>query len=367
MNGLKNLLLDLCWDMVSKYKLFFLFIFTFSLFPNENKIAILFDDMNNLDNNYKILSMYLINELEVNSPIPDFSFELIREMKKDSEFSLLDKYKTDINYSIILTATVKDNVFSINHLNEKLELISSIDIIYSYDLLEETEIAEIYINNYKDELYKNIVLLLSKIRENKTFKVQKIDKTNKINLIHNFSYFNLSLVGISYKSFYDERSNVFSVFPICLTISFYPLKYLETNIFSKFSYNNSILKFYDKEENKYYYKKTLLDIDYGFMIGYSLFYDKTHYSVGFSFYNNFFTMENEDFKKDEIYRNYILPQISIYQKIDIKIFKNIYYTFFINIRTVQKFDVYDNRIYTNVFYYDYPIIEFSLLGISVTF
>jgi hypothetical protein len=191
----------------------------------------------------------------------------------------------------------------------------------------------------------------------------------KITYIHDFPYFNISLNAVSLKFYFDARttSKMFSFFPLEIKATFYPLKYLEVGAFIRFDVGEMVYKYRDLNDNSLNNYDSPFDISYGFFCGFSLFGPIAHYSAGIMFYNIFYNL-NANYKKQENINSYFLPQFAIYQKVDFKLFKFLNYTIFFNLKTMPLF--YLDRstyFYSKPFSYDFFIIEFSLIGISLTF
>ena len=182
-----------------------------------------------------------------------------------------------------------------------------------------------------------------------------------------FPIFGLSLMTTSVKLYFDQRTNskIFSFFPVNITVSFYPLRYMEAGVFFKINYDDMIFLYDDVSRGTTDYYNATFKFGYGFFIGASFFAERYHYSFGIQAYNYHLYHAN-GWNKTGDYRSEFMPQFAFYQKIDVKIFKFLYYSFQISLKTLQKFILDEN----NTFYsypcnYDFLTVEMTLLGFSV--
>ena len=135
-----------------------------------------------------------------------------------------------------------------------------------------------------------------------------------------------------------------------------------------FDFDDMIYKYYDFILSDYKYYHTTFNLIYGVFFGGSFFFDIYHYSLGLNLYNIFYYLPNNpEFKKTEDYRSYFLPQISFYQRLDIKIFKIINYSIYFIIKTIPEFFYKDKYFYSEPFKYDFVVVEISILGFSINF
>ncbi|HQH31069.1 MAG TPA: hypothetical protein PK900_09270 [Spirochaetota bacterium] len=237
--------------------------------------------------------------------------------------------------------------------------------VNQFILEEETEVETNieYVDNIYNYMVKCVELLKTKSALLKRFKKIEKNKTKR-----DFPYINIYLNAVSSKIYFDNRTNskIFSFFPISLFFSFYPVKYFETGLFVKFDFDDMIYKYYDFTLNDYRYYHTTFNLVYGVFFGGSFFFDIYHYSLGLNLYNIFYYLpDSTEFKKTEDYRSYLLPQISFYQRLDIKIFKIINYSIYFIIKTIPEFFYKDKYFYSEPFKYDFIVIEFSILGFSI--
>lgn len=197
---------------------------------------------------------------------------------------------------------------------------------------------------------------------------------NKISFEHDFPIFNIALTGISGKLYFDERVSIyphkmFSFFPLQARATFFPLKYFEAGVFFKIIYDNMVYKYEDLNNNR---KKDFFDSGlvfyYGFFAGLSFFNETSHYSIGIEFYNLYYDLsKHPEWNKVSDYRSYFLPQFSLYQKIDFKLFKFLYYSLQLNFRTIPQFQLADSYMRSYPFLFDFFIIEISVVGLSIMF
>lgn len=252
------------------------------------------------------------------------------------------------------------DIFLYNNFGEKLTEIQ-------FSIEEKTDIEKNieYIDGIYDYLEKSVEML-----KTKNVLLKRTNKFEKNKIKRDFPYINIYLNAVSSKIYFDNRTNskIFSFFPVSLFLSFYPVKYFETGLFVKFDFDDMIYKYYDFTQSDYKYYHTTFNLIYGAFFGGSFFFDIYHYSLGLNLYNIFYYLpDNPEFKKTEDYRSYFLPQISFYQRLDIKIFKIINYSIYFIIKTIPEFFYKDKYFYTEPFKYDFIVVEISILGFSINF
>lgn len=346
--------------------LFFIMLSLFFSFSNEKKNIFL---VLNFHSSIELNEIFFINYL--------FDYSINQSMEENPNINIFtngveletDNIRNIANY-IILKKGVgfffieckkkEDNIY----INLKL---------YSFQL-ERLYEKELEIN--KETKNEDIISLLSKyilegssivskIKSNIfSFNLKKKEKSDR-----DYPLLNLSLSAVSVKIYFDGRTNskLFSFFPVNLFLSFYPLKYFEIGTFISFEFDNLIFKynFYNSENYDYFY--TSFVFSYGFFAGFSFFFDIYHYSIGMSFYNIYYDLPaRTNLIKPEDYRGYFLPQISFYSKFDIKIFKLLNYSIFFSLKTVPLLIKENNYLYSSPFLFDFVIMEFSILGFSIS-
>ncbi len=365
-----------------KYKLLIIIFLLFSVsllisIEDKKNITIL----NNLDENLKIETKNVMEYL-----------------KDITELYLFDKYKDKLNIK-----NIEGNIDSSN-VNKFIHYINTQGIdSFFYFTVKEEEGVEINIKLYdylSNVLYEKVFFLLNEdfSREdkyistkkqeewisvidesyNKIFEIkEKIIKSkglfSKFSFEHDFPFINVSITAVSGKLYFDERMitkthKIFSFFPFEIRASVFPVKFLETGLFFKINYNNMVYKYYDHEKKIYDYFEMGLILQYGLFAGLSIFNDTVHYSIGLQIYNLYYDISYySKWKKTNDYRSNFLPQIALYQKIDFKLFKFLYYTIFFNFKTIPRFEVENNIFYSRPFLYDFFVIEFSVIGLSFMF
>ncbi len=185
-----------------------------------------------------------------------------------------------------------------------------------------------------------------------------------------FPIVNINASIISAKIFFDDRINskVFSVFPINLNISFFPLKHLEAGLYVTFNFDNVIYNYYDMNLNKFDIYNNNYSINYGLSLGVCFHTQNNYFATGIRFGNLFYVLpEQSDMIKTDDYRSFWIPMLAIYQKIEFKLFKFINYSIAVSIRTLPLFIKNGNYFYTEPFKYDFVIVDFTFFGLSITF
>jgi hypothetical protein len=179
-----------------------------------------------------------------------------------------------------------------------------------------------------------------------------------------YPFVSMSIQAISGKFYIDRRSDqkIFSFFPLDIRLAFFPLKYLEVGTFFNLDYQNMIYRY--NRDNLW---NAGLILKYGFFMGISYFNENSHFSFGLQFYNLYYDIDQTPWTKPANINAFFLPQFSIYQKWDFRLFKIIYFSVFINIKTMPNFYLVDNNLYSKPFDYDYVTIEFSFIGFSIIF
>lgn len=338
--------------MVLNYKkLFYIFamFLTFSLFAEEKNISIFYEKNEALSDDDFYSIMYIFNCIESENRISDCNFFCDYNFASIPVERRVLLNKNDAFYIVYFEA--KKMRFDIY--DKSGEIISSSEFDFtSCSSLDDLNIIKekIYEQIEKDVLHishKEAVQIINENRMN--FNEKKIN--------HDFPYASLSVTGVSFHLYYEDLNN-FSIFPINFSVSFYPLRYMEINLFYDLSYNDFYL---DCSSGSL----ALFSQFYGMSLGFSFFYKAAHYSFGASFYNISAFVENSGKLRDVV--PYFLPQFAFYQRLDIKLYKMIYYTMYVSFHTVQKFSNEGSTWNGKRFDYDLPQLDVSLLGISLFF
>ncbi len=259
------------------------------------------------------------------------------------------------------------------------------DLCFKVELYEISQQESFFEYLYKiTDLDKQAILLdasiffeecISQIRDSiDILDIKPIIKKTKSTVLkkkleHNYPYFTLSLLTTSLKLYFDQRtsSKIFSFFPVDISASFYPLKYMELGLFFRLDYDDMIFKYYDVSHGTNDYYTSTFKFAYGLFIGGSFFFDKFHYSLGLKMYNFHLYISDLTWKKTGDYRSDFFPQFAFYQKLDVKIFKFLSYSVQVSVKTTQQFVLENNVFYSEPFKYDFITLEVSLLGFSITF
>ena len=165
------------------------------------------------------------------------------------------------------------------------------------------------------------------MKQKKIFRKKRLKKSFTFN--HNFPFVSLGFTALSVKFYFDDRINsrankLFSIYPVNFRLSFFPLRYFEFGLFCHIDYENMVYRYLDEGEYEYFDSKLIFS--YGLFLGLSLFYEKNHYSLGVQVYNLFYDLpEKKDWRKTNDVNGYFLPQIGVYQKLDFKIYKILYF------------------------------------------
>lgn len=342
-------------------KLLLLVLLFYSFDISAVTCGLVFPDMYNTNSDLKVLTLYLVNSLE-HEEDNNINYILIR-----NDNNLSNTIKSSM-YDLLIYFTVYENVIQIS-----LEKQKDKDKIIKKLFVNPDIIRNKNINSTTADLIKQINSIVLDLFDDISG-VQSVEGINSIisnkKNIFKFEFPNaqLGVTGVSYKVFNDERSNLFSVFPVNLFVTFFPHDNFEIGLFYRFSYNSNIVLFRDIINKKTNEKLILFDMEYGFMTGFSTTYEKTVYSIGASFFNKqIFFSEKNKYTLVNDYRKYFMPQFSIYQKINIRLSKFIYYSIFINIKTSQMYEVANNYFYGKMFNYNLVVLELSFVGISVIF
>lgn len=338
--------------MVLNYKkLFYIFtmFLTFSLLAEEKNISFFYEKKNPLSDEELYSIMYIFNCIESENRIPDckvFCDYNFTDMPIERRILL---NKNDAFYVLLY----EEGILKFDIYDKSGELISS----SYFDLSSCSSLDDL--NVIKENIYKQIEKDVSHISHKEVVQITNENKINfnenKIN--HDFPYASLSATGVSFHLYYEDLNN-FSIFPINFSLSLYPLRYMEISFFYDLSYNDFYL---DCKSGSF----ALFSQFYGMSLGFSFFYKMGHYSFGVSFYN--ISAFSEVSGKLRNVMPYFLPQFAFYQRLDIKLYKMIYYTMYISFHTVQKFSNEDSTWNGNRFDYDLPQLDVSLLGISLFF
>jgi hypothetical protein len=366
-----------------KYKIIFIILLSFSysfLFSEggEKYITFISNIDSNLKDNTKKIGKYLIDITEA---------------------YLYDRYKGDL-----IIKNIKGEVESWE-VEDYFNYIFShgIDSFYFFKISEEKDNIKIDIKLYdslRNIIYENVFLLSNKIlsKEDRFILLEKekewfsiIDESSqnifkikekafkstalfsKYSFQHDFPYINIGVNAVSGKMFFDDRMFVkshklFSFFPFEIRATVFPVKYFETGLLFRINFDNLVYKYYDNDKKKYDFFDMGVTLNYGFFIGLSFFNDTTHYSIGLEFYNIYYDISYyPEWKKTDDYRSNFLPQIALYQKVDFKLFKFLYYSIIFRFGTIPKFEVENNTFHSNPFSYDFFVAEISIVGLSIMF
>lgn len=354
--------------------------FLFGVESVNKNITILKSETENISKNSKNISNYLINKLELalinNKSIKLFILnDLIeKELKADiSDFYL--KKITNFLFSKKINAFYYIKIYEENdELILDLKLYNSLGAVLYENIFktekimdndkinqEEENVWSMVLNNSIDELLK-----IKNIKAN-----LGISGREKFKFYHDFPLMNIEISLISSKMYFDSRvydyfQKLFSIAPIDLRISFYPLRYFELGIFCQFDFNDSIFKYY--KSGKAYFFESYFNLNYGLFFGLSFFFENFHYSLGVQTYNIYYDIKLiSDWQRKNDFESNFIPQFSFYQKLDFKIFKFLYFTLLFNFKTTPLFNVENSFFYSKTFYYDFFVVEVSFIGLSIIF
>lgn len=370
--------------MRENYKIFVIILFlllSFSfIFSEENikEIAILSNIEGELTDRTKVIANYLFDIAEIN--LTEKYKNILKIKNIQGEADSLDMRRVDnyifshkIDCYYYFTVTEKEETIAINiKLNDYLSanLFEDIFILTKEDFTKDDK----FITKEKEETWINLINDSSaKIFEHKEKAAKGDEEFKRLNLRHDFPFFNIALTAVSIKMYFDERMifkphKLFSFFPLELRATVFPLKYFETGLFFRVNFDNIVYKYYDNDKGVYDYFDMGVILEYGFFAGFSVFNDFAHYSIGLQVYNIFYDISYyAEWKKAEDYRSNFLPQVALYQKADFKLFKFLYYTIMFSIKTNPKFVVSNNTFYSYPFSYDFFTVEVSIVGFSIMF
>lgn len=355
-----------------KMVIFFLFLSYFLFSQDDQKSIAFFIDQGKIEKEYEIMVERLFDKIEeyIFDKNENFIRVIVTEKVDVSSLKQLSNYsftnKIDVFYRI--TYGYESSSPGLIIINIKL-LTPFQEILYDYSTVVKKE-------ELKDLMKQDQILKWYNVFDKSVDKIKAIkrviNKTSlvkpKVNFTHDFPIVNISLSAISLKLYFDGRTSLklFSFFPLEIRLTFYPLKYFEAGSFIKFDYNNMIYKYTDSFGNTKFFD-SIFNFTYGLYAGFSYFNNNFHYSMGLQFYNLYYDLNKTKFIKTNDINSYFLPQFSFYNKIDIKIFKFLNYTIFINLKTMPLFENSGNFFYSRPFYYDFVTLEFSLVGFSLTF
>ncbi len=340
--------------MVLNYKkllLFFMLIISFSLYADNKKISFFYERNEEINENEDSVIMYLFYSFENEKRISDCDFICDYTFIKQPISKRISLNNNDAFYSFMF----EEKKLKLDFYDKSGKILAKSE----FDLTQCASLDEL--NIIKEEIYQRIENDKNLIsHENVLLKTKDTDKKvrnkeKKVN--HDFPYTSLSLSGVSFHLYYEDLNN-FSIFPISLSLSFYPLRYMEMSFFYNLSYKDFYL---DTKQGELASFAQL----YGISLGFSFFYKLGHYSFGASFYNISAFVEKSS--KIKCVESYFLPQFSFYQRLDIKLYKMIYYTMYVNLHTVQNYSDKNDVWSGKIFDYNLPQLDVSLLGISVFF
>ena len=332
--------------------IFILFIASV-FYGEEKKVSLFYEKAELAKEEDNLVMMYIFNCIESEKKISDCRFFCDYSFAKLPFEKRVALNKNDAFYIF----KYEEKILKLGIYNKKGELLSS--STFNTEMCVSLE----DLNLIKEDIYKQIEKDISLVVNDEVTTVQNTVIENKINysqdrkIEHDYPYASLSLSGVSLHLYYEDLNN-FSIFPINFNVAFYPVRYMEIGLFYNLSYKD------------FYLEKNADGLApfaqfYGISLGFSFFYKISHYSFGASIYNISAIKEKGD--TFEAIESYFLPQFSFYQRLDIKLYKKIYYTMFINFHTTQKYSNKNNQWYGKIFDYDLPLLDVSLLGISVFF
>jgi hypothetical protein len=320
---------------------------------DKNIITYLIDDMENkMLSKYKNLNIVYNDENLLNFNVRQISNKIF--INREDGFFYIDasndKKNESVNINIKLYSSLTELIDEANY---------KINVNEKFDNIDNEKQ-----NSWNDLFFLSIEKLLSKKIKN----ILLIKQDSKF--LHDFPFLNISLNALSVKLYFDTRTTtkLFSIFPLDLKFSYFPLKYFEFGAFIRFNVNDMVYKYYDIKNQNYGFYDSSFDFSYGIFAGFSYFADFFHYSLGAQIFNLYYDLNNKrKFTKTENIDSYLLPQFGLYQKLDIKIYKVIYYSVFFNIKTIPLFYLEDNYFYSKPLKYDFVSLEVSFLGFSVIF
>lgn len=365
--------------MPGKFRLILIFLFIlFELFSQEKKWNMTF-----IVNEEKIMSKkvlmgvsYMI-DLAENEILKNNENIIFSNVKGEVETHSLKKivnyiFSHGISAFYYVSVIEQDNTIDID-----IKLYTSIgNLLFEDKITSDNDFShEKYISNEIEKKWINIINKsideISKTPRKRTFKKKFIKRLFKFE--HDFPIFSLGVTALSVRMYFDERmfeninNKIFSVFPIETRMTFFPLRYFEVGIFASFNFENMVYAYYDNKVKQFknFYPNFILF--YGFFTGLSFFYDNNHYSLGLKVSNLFYNLSTTpSWAKTNNYYSYFLPQFSIYQRLDFKIFKIVYFSISFDFYTLSLFNLNKNNyFYSSPFWYDFFGIQVSFVGISI--
>ncbi len=369
--------------MQEKFKTIFFIIFILNSFFSsielssiEEKKSIIF--IKNIDNKDNKTTNKIILLLTYLSNIAE---EKILEKYKNTEIKNISENINTQNMQEIINYVFSNGIngffyLSVDNSNDKIlikaPLYNSIGekIFENKFFLLNSSNKDSFIPKEKEEEW--LKLIFESINKFLAIKEKKvIKKKEKIIYDRDFPLVCIGISAISTKIYFDERMNVrfskiFSLSPLDIRLCFFPVRYMEVGAFIRFDFNNMAFTYYDKNIEKFKYFDPNFLIDYGVFLGYSYFKKDIHYSIGIQVYNLYYNIPPHiNWIKTNNINSYFLPQFSIYQKFDFKLFKYFYFTLFFNLKTLSRFELDGNFLYSKPFLYEFFFIEFSFVGVSL--
>jgi hypothetical protein len=280
--------------------------------------------------------------------------------------------KNGLNNFYYIKSTIVDNVFLtsiklydwhgkiIYEDNFKFEINKNKKIIVTQE--KEDEWIAIFINATEKILEKN---------ERKMTKITKSKLNYKYD--HDFPLIGISVSALSVKIYFDDRINskiqkIFSLSPLDFRLAFFPLRYMETGLFCRLDFNNMVYIYYDVDKKKNKYFDTTFLFGYGLFVGVSFFKDNLHFSFGGQIYNLYYDIAAfPEWTKTNDVNGHFLPQFAVYYKLDFKLLKLLYFSVFVNFKTLPKFELNNGYFYSRPFLYDSFCLEVSFTGITIMF
>ena len=331
----------------------FILFLTTVFYGEEKKVSLFYEKADSTKEEDNLIVMYIFNCIESENKISDCHFYCDYSFANVSFERRVTLNKNDAFYIF----KYEEEVLKLDIYNKKGELLSS----SSFNTKSCVSLDDL--NLVKEAIYQQMASDIALISNDGITTVQNTVIENKINYMqekkveHDYPYASLSISGVALHLYYEDLNN-FSIFPINFNVAFYPVRYMEIGMFYNLSYKDF---YFDKSTAA----MAPLAQFYGVSLGFSFFYKISHYSFGASIYN--ISAIREKGNTFEAIESYFLPQFSFYQRLDIKLYKKIYYTMFINFHTTQKYSNKNNCWYGKIFDYDLPLLDVSLLGISVFF
>ena len=334
---------------------------------NEQKIIINVNTYDKIPQNIAILANSLIDSNQ-ESFLKNKNIKLIEVTEAFENNSILNYFALGIDALININIKNVDNNCRVDFIcySSPSSILFEGNLFFAIkdDINDITEEEKLDIENKIRDFFSNIEIKLFEKRQKISFIVPK-----KLKMERDFPLFNVSVSGVTLNMYMDARTStkIFSPSPIDVKLTFYPIKYLEVGTFVTFDIDSSVYKFYDKQKDQHKYFNSTFNFLYGFHIGGTFFYEKCIYALGIRFYNILYTLINTDYKKPNSVNGYFLPSFDFYQKLDIRIFKFLYYTLFMNIKLLPLFELDENKyFYSTPFNYDFITISISLVGVTIS-